>query len=56
VGARRATRPVSPDCLAKYFGTSAEFWVNLQARHDVLAAERALAKELDRIEPRERAA
>lgn len=38
--------------LAKYFGNSAEFWLNLQSRFDMLTAERELAGELKKIEPR----
>ena len=37
--------------LSRYFGNSAEFWMNLQARYDVLTARRAIAKELNAIEP-----
>lgn len=37
--------------LAKFFGTSAEFWLNLQVRYDMLMAERAIGQELKRIEP-----
>jgi addiction module HigA family antidote len=42
--------------MAKFLGTSAEFWLNLQTRYDILTAERALAKELKRIEPLKRVA
>jgi antitoxin HigA-1 len=42
--------------LAKYFGNSAEFWLNLQNRFDVRTAERAIARDLANIEPREDAA
>jgi len=42
--------------LAKYFGTSAEFWLNLQARYDVLTAEKSLAGELKKIAPHRGAA
>ena len=30
--------------LARYFGTSPEFWINLQARHDLDAADRKLRR------------
>jgi antitoxin HigA-1 len=43
-------RSISADTalrLARYFGTSAQMWMNLQARHDLDRAEDALA---DRIE------
>lgn len=36
--------------LGKLFGTTAEFWLNLQTRYDLLTAEKAIAKELSKIE------
>jgi addiction module HigA family antidote len=36
--------------LAKFFGTTAGFWLNLQKRYDLEVAERAIAKELAAIE------
>jgi antitoxin HigA-1 len=36
--------------LGKFFGTTAGFWLNLQKRHDLEVAERAIAKELEAIE------
>ena len=38
--------------LARYFGTSAEFWMALKGRHERERAEDALGKLLERIEPR----
>ena len=39
--------------LARYFGTSPGFWINLQARHDLDVAERTLRRTIDRqVEPR----
>lgn len=35
---------------AKVFGNSAQFWLNLQTRHDVETAAEALGGDLDRIE------
>jgi len=43
-------RSITPDTalrLAKFFGTSAQFWVNLQATHDLQLAEDEIA---DRVE------
>lgn len=37
--------------LAKYFRTTAAFWMGLQAQHDLERAEDALAKDLSKIEP-----
>ena len=34
--------------LAKFFGTTAGFWVGLQAEHDLEAAERELGDRVDR--------
>jgi antitoxin HigA-1 len=39
--------------LARYFGTSPEFWVNLQAHHDLEIAGRALRRKIEReVSPR----
>lgn len=35
--------------LAKFFGMSVGFWMNLQARYDVQMAERAIASDLKSI-------
>jgi addiction module HigA family antidote len=43
--------------LAKFFGMSVEFWINLHAQYDVETAKNKIAKELKAIEPvRRRAA
>jgi addiction module HigA family antidote len=34
--------------LARYFGTSAQMWINLQAKYDLAAAEDALASRIER--------
>lgn len=42
-------RAISPDTalrLARYFGNSAQFWMNLQTRYDLLVAERELGKRI----------
>ena len=36
--------------LAKFFGPSVGFWMNLQARYDVRMAEKAIARDLKSIE------
>lgn len=49
-------RAVSADTairLARYFGTSAEFWMNLQAAHDLSVAQHESARQIARdIRPR----
>ena len=38
--------------LGRYFGTTPEFWINLQSRHNLDVAERTLRVEIEReIEP-----
>jgi addiction module HigA family antidote len=37
--------------LARYFGTSADFWLHLQSDYDKETAELGLAKEIKAIEP-----
>jgi antitoxin HigA-1 len=48
----RCKRPITPDLalrLGKYFRTSAEFWMNVQAQYDLRTA--AASARLDRIKP-----
>jgi addiction module HigA family antidote len=43
-------RSISADTalrLARYFGTSAQMWMNLQAKYDLEAAEDAMAGRID---------
>jgi antitoxin HigA-1 len=37
--------------LAKYFGNSVEFWLNLQAQYDVEIAKQKIGKGLEKIAP-----
>jgi len=42
--------------LARYFGTSAEFWINLQARHDLDVADRTIRHRIEQeVAPRDAA-
>ena len=48
----REETPVTADTalrLARFFGTSPAFWMNMQAQHDLEVAEDALGDELKRI-------
>jgi antitoxin HigA-1 len=39
--------------LARYFGTTPDFWINLQARYDLEAADRKLRRRIEReVTPR----
>lgn len=47
-------RAISADTalrLSRFFGTSAEFWINLQAQYDLRQAEKSLKQVMDKIEP-----
>ncbi len=49
-------RAISADTalrLGKYFGTSAQFWLNLQALYDLDLAEDRVAEEIEAITPLE---
>lgn len=37
--------------LGRFFGTSAQFWINLQSHYDLEVEREALGDALDRIEP-----
>lgn len=37
--------------LARYFGTSAQFWINLQSHYDVEVAADAMSEAIARIQP-----
>ena len=53
----REETPVTADTalrLARYFGTTAEFWMGMQAQYDLEWAQDAAAAALRKIKPRER--
>jgi addiction module HigA family antidote len=55
----REETPVTADTalrLARYFGTTPEFWMGMQAQFDLERAQDEAAAELRRIAPRKRAA
>ena len=50
---RRAVTTDTAMRLGRYFGTSAEFWINLQARYDLDVADRRLRRRIEReVAPR----
>jgi antitoxin HigA-1 len=54
VNCKRAITPDTALRLARYFGTSAEFWMGMQATHDLeMARDRIGAKISARVHPRE---
>ena len=48
VNGKRGVAADSALRLARYFGTSAEFWLSLQAAHDLRTAEREAAARIKR--------
>ena len=43
--------------LGRYFGTSPQFWINMQARYDLESTKDKVAERIEReVRPRERAA
>ena len=47
-------RAISADTavrLARYFGTSAEFWMNLQSHYELRLERRALREQIEAIQP-----
>ncbi len=52
----RGRRAITTDTalrLGRYFGTTAAFWINLQACHDLDVADRSLRKKIEReVAPR----
>lgn len=51
VNGRRGATPSSALRLAKFFGNSPEFWMNLQLRWDLYFAQRAETKVIAAIHP-----
>jgi len=50
--------PVTADTalrLGRYFGTSPDFWLNIQARYEIEITQASTGKELEVIVPREAA-
>jgi addiction module HigA family antidote len=51
VNGRRGVTPSSALRLAKFFGNTADFWMNLQLRWDLYFAQRAERKVIETIHP-----
>jgi addiction module HigA family antidote len=51
--ARRETRITADTALrlSRYFGTTAAFWMNMQAQYDLEVSNNALAAEINKISP-----
>ena len=53
VRGRRGISPSTALRLAKYLGTSPDFWMNLQQRWDLYNAQQAESAEIETIQPLE---
>lgn len=53
VRGRRGVTPSTALRLARFLGTSPEFWINLQLRWDLYYARRAEAEQIESIQPHE---
>jgi addiction module HigA family antidote len=51
INGRRGMTPSTALRLAKFFGVSPDFWMNLQLRWDLYFAQRSEANELKSIKP-----
>jgi antitoxin HigA-1 len=54
----RESQGISADTalrLSKYFGTTPEFWMNLQSRYELEEARNEIGEDLEEIESRKRA-
>ena len=50
---RRAITVDTAIRLGRYFGTSSEFWINLQVRYDLAVADRTLRRRIEKeVAPR----
>lgn len=57
VNCERAITPETALRLARYLGTSAEFWLGLQSDYDLEKAQQEFEKRIEReVQPRDRAA
>lgn len=56
VNQKRGITPSTALRLGRFFGVSAEFWLNLQLRWELYQTERDEADELKRIRPHDQAA
>jgi addiction module HigA family antidote len=48
---KRGVSPATALRLAQFLGTTAEFWMNIQAAYELAAARRSLKKEVRKIRP-----
>lgn len=51
VHGKRAITPDTALRLARYFGTTAQFWLDIQQNYDLERSQQALGKQLEEIAP-----
>ena len=52
VRGRRAITTDTAIRLGRYFGTTPEFWINLQARYDLDVADRTVRRRIEQVRTR----
>lgn len=52
---KRGVSPLMALRLSRYFGGSAQWWLNMQSAYDLKVAEKEAGKQIERIQPREHA-
>ena len=53
---RRGVSPLMALRLSRYFGATAQWWINMQATYDLKIAEKQSAEQIEReVRPRQRA-
>jgi antitoxin HigA-1 len=55
VGERASVSPDTALRLARYFGTTPEFWLGIQAQYDIEIARQMSREDIEAIRPREMA-
>ncbi len=50
INKKRGITPSTALRLAKFFGTSADFWLNLQIRYDIFKAQQAEKNDIESIQ------
>lgn len=48
---KRSITPITALLLGKFFDTTPEYWINLQARYDMMEAKRSIGDRLNKVQP-----
>jgi addiction module HigA family antidote len=53
---KRNITPMTALLLGKYFGTSPQYWINIQMRYEMIEAQRVIGDRLEHVRPYQAAA